>query len=131
MVKIITFKVSDEFYEKYLKDKENKSEFIRYAIIKVHQLLELLGRDDAVFKDYELLIDVINDVARWRLKVYKPLEPEAKGRYLTYEIITDRKYKVTQRYIRIETLRKLYNLIHDVVEKLILNYHRDPQQRSV
>jgi Arc/MetJ-type ribon-helix-helix transcriptional regulator len=121
MVRVITFKVSDEFYEKYLANVENKSEFIRYAI---ESLYRRIGED----KDYEALIDIVNSVGRWKLKIWKPLEENAKGRYVTYEVITDKKYKVFQRYIRVETLRKIYDVVRDAIEELVLNYHRDPEK---
>ncbi len=118
---VITFKVDQEFYEKYLKDVENRSEFIRYAI-------ESLYRRIPENQDYETLIDIVNSIGRWKLKVWKPLEENARGRYLTYEIISNNKYKVLQRYIHSESLRKVYDVIRNTIEELVLNYHRDSEK---
>ncbi len=120
---VVSFKVDQEFYEKYLKDidRNSRSEFIRYAI---ESLYRRIGED----KDYEALIDIVNSVGRWKLKIWKPLEPEARGRYITYEIISNQKYKVLQRYIHVESLRKVYDVIRDVVNELVLNYHRDSEK---
>ncbi len=120
MVRVITFKVSEDFYEKYLKDVENRSEFIRYAILSLY--------NQSLKREYETIIDIVNDVSRWRLIVWKPLEPEARGRYLTYEIYTNHKYKVLQRYIYAENLRKIYDVIRNTIEELVLNYHRDSEK---
>jgi len=118
---VVSFKVDKDFYDKYLKDVENRSEFIRFAI-------ESLYKRIYESQDYETLIDIINEVGRWKLKVWKPLEENARGRYITYEVISDKKYKITQRYIHVESLRKIYDVIRDVIEELILNYHRDSEK---
>jgi hypothetical protein len=67
-------------------------------------------------------------VARWKLVIWKPLEEDARGRYLTYEVYTDKKYKVFQRYIRVETLRKIYDVVRDAIEEIVLNEKRDSEK---
>lgn len=118
---VITFKVDQDFYDKYLRDVENRSEFIRYAIESLYQRVY-------ENREYEVLIDVINSVGRWKLRVWRPFEEDAKGRYVTYEIYTNNKYKLVQRYIRVETLRKINDLIRDVIEEIVLNEKRDSEK---
>ncbi len=120
---VITFKVDKDFYDKYLRDidRNSRSEFIRYAI-------ESLYTRVYENREYETLIDVINEIGRWKLKIWRPYEENAKGRYVTYEIISNNKYKIAQRYIRIETLHKINDLIREAIEEIVLNEKRDSEK---
>ena len=118
---VVSFKVDQEFYDKYLRDVENRSEFIRYAIESLYQRVY-------ENREYETLIDVINSVGRWKLRIWRPYEENARGRYVTYEIISNNKYKLVQRYIRLETLHKINELIREVIEEIVINQKRDSEK---
>ena len=112
----VTFRVDREFYERYLKniDKNKRSEFIRYAI----ETLPLRVREK---QEYELLIDAVSELGRWRFKVWKPTDQSAKGRFVTFEILGE-KYSVKHRYIRKKPLRALYRALRKLIEDTLEQY---------